>query len=354
MTARTVAEFPLPKERKAPFLIDDASIEAQIASLDREEYLSRPIVFITDKPRPSPSGDSHDYVSYGQYWWPDPSSADGRPFIRRDGDFNHEWMRLGDRAKYLHMLDSVEQLAKLWKARGDQESAARAGEWIRAWFVARETAMTPSFQYSQVRLGHNGDQGSDAGVLDGINLLVLLEALRLLESSAALSPDDVCQVKAWFGRYVTWLETSDNGRAEHSARNNHGTWYLAQVSSILLCLGRVEDAARYCAEDFARIDWQFDADGRQPIELQRADSLSYSQFNLHAQFHLAAIAARVGVDIWHHIAPQGGSLKSGLKFVAPYDVHPERWPFSQKKPLPPGVFTSLLEIGRRQWPGESF
>ncbi len=131
--------------------------------------------------------------------------------------------------------------------------------------------------------------------MDGINLLVLLESLRLLENSAALSPDDVCQVKAWFARYVTWLETSDNGLAEHSARNNHGTWYLAQVSSILLYLGRAEDAARYCAEDFARIDWQFDADGRQPIELQRADGLSYSQFNLHAQFHLADIAAR---SVW--------------------------------------------------------
>ncbi len=32
-----------------------------------------------------PSGDKHDYASMGPYWWPDPNTPDGLPYIRRDG-----------------------------------------------------------------------------------------------------------------------------------------------------------------------------------------------------------------------------------------------------------------------------
>ena len=35
-----------------------------------------------------PSGDKHDYMSFAPYWWPDPSTPDGLPYIRRDGEHN--------------------------------------------------------------------------------------------------------------------------------------------------------------------------------------------------------------------------------------------------------------------------
>ena len=38
-----------------------------------------------------PSGDKHDYMSVGPYWWPDPSKPDGLPYIRRDGEVNPEY-----------------------------------------------------------------------------------------------------------------------------------------------------------------------------------------------------------------------------------------------------------------------
>ena len=37
-----------------------------------------------------PSGDKHDYMSQGPYWWPDPSKPDGKPYIRKDGVKNPE------------------------------------------------------------------------------------------------------------------------------------------------------------------------------------------------------------------------------------------------------------------------
>jgi alginate lyase len=45
---------------------------------------------VMDKKRVPPSGDKHDYVSMGPYWWPDPTKPNGLPYIRRDGERNPE------------------------------------------------------------------------------------------------------------------------------------------------------------------------------------------------------------------------------------------------------------------------
>jgi hypothetical protein len=45
-------------------------------------------VHITDAIAPKSDGSIHDYYSNGDYWWPDPETADGLPYIRRDGESN--------------------------------------------------------------------------------------------------------------------------------------------------------------------------------------------------------------------------------------------------------------------------
>jgi len=48
---------------------------------------------VTDKQKVAPSGDKHDYASYGRYWWPDSSKPNGLPYIRRDGKTNPDSQR---------------------------------------------------------------------------------------------------------------------------------------------------------------------------------------------------------------------------------------------------------------------
>ncbi|MFK5282667.1 alginate lyase family protein, partial [Lacticaseibacillus paracasei] len=38
---------------------------------------------VMNKKQFPPSGDKHDYMSTGPYWWPDPTKPDGLPYIRK-------------------------------------------------------------------------------------------------------------------------------------------------------------------------------------------------------------------------------------------------------------------------------
>ena len=58
---------------------------------DVDKLLTKGPYSVMDKKQVPPSGDKHDYVSQGPYWWPDPTKADGLPYIRKDGLVNPEY-----------------------------------------------------------------------------------------------------------------------------------------------------------------------------------------------------------------------------------------------------------------------
>jgi len=340
-------------ESLRPFLMDLNRLDRERVLADADEWMSARIVTVLDKKGSSPSGDPHDYVSYGRYWWPDPSSSNGLPFIRRDGHSNREQIALGDRLRWGRMVDSVETLAQAWALNGDEQYASRAGDWVRAWFVTPSTRMNPSLDYAQVRMGHNGNLGSNWGLIDVRDIVGLIDALRLLRGSAALSGSDQDQVNRWLADYLDWLVTSENGKLERAAPNNHGTWYLYQTIAIARHLGLEAQARELAREGFARIENQFGPNGSQPLEIVRADGLSYSIFNLEAQFQVAALAAPLGVDLWHYTAPNGASLRRGLEYLSPFNSAPQTWPHRQAKPLDPGFLQHLVNQAAEIWPGST-
>lgn len=50
--------------------------------------LKAPVLHITDVQSPRSTGGPHDYYSNGDYWWPNPDTPDGLPYIQRDGQTN--------------------------------------------------------------------------------------------------------------------------------------------------------------------------------------------------------------------------------------------------------------------------
>ena len=61
--------------------------ESALAELRKkaDEILTKPILRVIDKRLKALSGNNHDYMSMGIYWWPNPDMPDGLPYVRRDG-----------------------------------------------------------------------------------------------------------------------------------------------------------------------------------------------------------------------------------------------------------------------------
>lgn len=333
--------------RTAPYLLDVAR-PAEVELRARvEKAIAAPIVTVVEKSGPSPSGDPHDYVSYARYWWPDPEKGNGLPYIQRDGHHNLAQVAKGDAGRYWELVDVVETLALGWGRWHREDCARRAGDWLRTWLVAPATRMTPSLEYSQIRLGHDYNHGSSSGVLDGRGSARVVDALQLLDDSPALSAADREAIRHWFSDYLAWLTTSRNGRAEHAAPNNHGSWYLVQAIAISRYLGRDDDARRFAEEDRARIAAQFAEDGSQPKELTRTDSLHYSAFNLEAQLQVAILAAPLGVDLWRFQGPKGSGLQKGLAFLRPFNDAPEKWPHHELQKKAAGFLQPVIDLATR-------
>jgi len=102
---------------KSRVISGDKSLRPAMESLrtEADEALKAGHFSVMDKKLPPPSGDKHDYMSFGPYWWPDPKKTHGLPYIRRDGQVNPEARTVEtDRVALGSMTSAVETLALAW------------------------------------------------------------------------------------------------------------------------------------------------------------------------------------------------------------------------------------------------
>jgi hypothetical protein len=292
---------------------------------DADRALKQRPLSVLDKKKPITGADSHDYVSYAPYFWPDPDKPDGLPYVRKDGKRNYELVRQGDAANFRAVMQAVHTLAFGYYFTGDAKYAEHAATLLRAWFLDAKSRMNPNLKHGQAVPG--GVSGRPEGVLEFRDMPQLVDALGLLEASPAWTEADHKAMRAWLGQYYEWLTTSPIGRGEDAATNNHGTWYDVQVTALALYLGKTDDAKRV-AERFGerRIAAQVKPDGSQPRELARADSWHYSSFNLTAMMSMAELSERVGVNLWKYRAADGQSIRTALDYLTPYLDGKQKWP----------------------------
>lgn len=318
---------------KAAVAAGDAALKPALERLrkDAASALKAGPFSVVDNDLVPPSGDKHDYISFGPYWWPDPKKNDGLPYIRRDGEVNPESRSSGSDSPAMgKMVSAVHTLALACYFTGDQRYAQHATELLRAWFLRPATRMNPNLNFGQGIPGRM--DGRATGIIDTAGLPRVVDAVGLLAGSTAWQPADQEGLLAWFAAYLDWLQTSGHGKAESRAGNNHGTWYDVQVTSFALFVGR-DRLARDVIEASRqrRIARQIEPDGRQPAELARTKPFGYSTFNLQAFFTLAAMGENLGVDLWHFQTADGRGLQKALDYLAPYADPERKWPHKDLK-----------------------
>ncbi|CAI0792205.1 poly(beta-D-mannuronate) lyase [Serratia quinivorans] len=294
---------------------------------DADSALQKPLLSVTDKGLTPPSGDKHDYLSLGVYWWPDASKDNGLPWIRRDGQVNPASKNeQSDGVRLAEFTQRVQTLALAGYFSGQRRYSDRAIELIRTWFINPATRMNPNLTYAQGIPGRDNGRGN--GILDGRYFATrIVDSLLLLQQTPGWTPQDESQLRQWFGRYLDWLLHSPAGKQEAAAKNNHGSWYAVQVAGIATWLGRDQVVRDMATLTQQKLDLQLAVNGSQPQELLRTRSFHYSYFNLQALVLMAGLAQRQGIDLWHYRTEQGSSLLAALDFMAPYVDVAQPWPY---------------------------
>lgn len=303
-------------------------------SLEPPTVISKPPVDVTDDP--------HEYASLSPYWWPDPEKPDGRPYIRRDGEFNPERDKF-DLGRLETMSNAVRDLGMAYYFTGEEKYAEKAATMVRVWFIDPATKMNPSLKYAQFVPGYTKPRPS--GIIEGLRFRRVIDGVAMIAGSSHWSENDEQQLEAWFDALTNYLLTSEQGQAESAQANNHGTWSAVQIASYALYVGKDEMARELIEKSFKHfIASQLTSEGMQPEEAVRTLSFHYHRYNLLGLFDLAMLGDRVGLDLWRYQTEDGKSIRLALDYMTPFATQQQPWPHKQIRDI---RYSDMIEIYRR-------
>jgi hypothetical protein len=315
---------------------------------DAERSLTSGTLSVVQKELTPPSGDKHDYMSIAPYWWPNPNTPNGLPYVRRDGEINPERDQTSDRKRLDNIVQAVKTLSLGYFFTGREKYAAQATKLLRVWFLDEATKMNPNLRYAQAIPGRNNGRG--AGIIETHNLRELIDAVGMLNESKSWEQSNQRALQDWFNAYLVWFLESPEGRAEAKAQNNHGSWYDVQVASYALFTGKNELAKKVLNEfPTKRITKQIEPDGRQPRELERTQAWNYSLFNLEALFDAASIADKLGMDLWNYETQDKRGIRKVLDWLLPFATGAKKWSYQQISTWQPEKLAPLLRRAALQY-----
>ena len=289
-----------------------------------EKALSMGRLSVVDKSLTPPSQDKHDYMSLGPYFWPNPKTKDGYPYIRRDGKVNPNALIDSDSPRLVRLTNALETLALAYYYTNNTKYAQRAVEMIQIWFINDTTKMNPHLKYAQ---GIPGTvPGRALGILDGRHFVRILDSITLIENSNLLSSKDLEIIKQWVKDYQNWLLNGEYAYDESHRPNNHGTFYDYQVVGYALYLEQPKKAKELLTNaQYIRLCSHIGSKGQNFHELERTRPLHYSLFDLEAMIGLALYSDHYDdVNFWTFTINQT-SLKKAIDYVVKYKNNRDMW-----------------------------
>ncbi|QDO94943.1 alginate lyase family protein [Formosa sediminum] len=287
---------------------------------------------VMDKSLIPPSGDKHDYLSISRYWWPDPDTKDGLPWIRRDGKTNPDTQTAAvDRKRLALMGKGVYILGLAYYFTEDETYASKAISMLDTWFISPDTRMNPHLNYGQSIPGQPNTR--PFGILDGRSIVQFIpDTINLVSTSVQWTTNHQTQLTTWLTSYLEWLTESSLGIKASELSNNHGSWYKFQVLALARYLGDTPLAKKTIRATKESLDQMLNTEGGQIHELERTRSYFYSCFNLEALTSIAKLADPIAMDVWAFETQHKKSLSLALQYLTPV-VKGETWPHDTLKTI---------------------
>jgi hypothetical protein len=323
----TLAQKKLAIKNKDTFLLPAYNALIEVAN----KLLDYAPVSVMEKKATPPSGDKHDYMSLAPYWWPNPATPNGLPYVRRDGEVNPEVKDYPDKNNMPKVCENIYFLGLAYYYSNNKKYAKHAAKLLQVWFLNKKTKMNPNLNFGQIVKGQNDGRG--AGIIDTRHFIYALDAVSLIKSSKCWTTKNNSDLQKWFNEYLVWLNTSTNGIDELNAKNNHGVFYDAQALAFANFINDKTQALQIIERATKRLDTQMNVDGLFPLELERTTSLHYSVFILNAFFAIANEAQKVNIDFWNKTTVTNKSLTKGFDALQPYITKQKTWTMQQIKPF---------------------
>lgn len=272
------------------------------------------------------SGGKHDFFSEGDYWWPNPKSADS-PYIQRDGMTNPDNF-IDHRKAMIRFSRVMGSLASAYLTSKNERYAAQAFKHARAWFIDSETLMNPHLLYAQAIKGRFTGRG--IGIIDMIQMIEVAQALNVLEKSKSAQPAEFIQYRAWFEKYLNWVTHHKYGIDEMNALNNHGTCWTMQVAGFAR-FTQNDSLLDLCRQRYRtlHLPGQMATDGSFPKELARTKPYGYALFNLDAMVMLCKMLSDKQNNVWEFALEDKRSIRKGISFMHPFVEDKKKWTFKQ-------------------------
>lgn len=327
-----------------------------LAELKRKAdgYLVKESADVTKRKIKAENGDIHEYASMGPYWWPNPNTENGLPYVRRDGEVNPETKEPNG---FGEVFGSVKTLTLAAYYFDEPKYAEKAVKNIRAWYLEPATAMNPSMKYAQFIPGVS--KGRGIGLIDCHGSYEFFDSVALLSAMGMIPETDVTALKEWYDKFTDWMLTTEIGIDEDRQHNNHGTWYDVQIASAALFTGRRILAERTLSLAYERrILKHITAEGKQPYELARTHAIGYSTMNLKALMLIAKLAKKAGCkrDMWHEVREDGSiALKKALDYLSKYATDLTGFEYQEISGAPnTSGCAELLTVASREYPEENY
>ncbi|MGD6778621.1 alginate lyase family protein [Sutcliffiella horikoshii] len=252
----------------------------------------------------------NDYLSYAKYWWPNPESSNGLPYIRKDGEVNPEcYSENSDLNRLETFSNSTFLLALTAYFTGERTYASKARNLVKVWIMDPVTRQNPNFEYAQLIKGANNQRY--AGLVESRRLIYVCEAIKILEHLNYLTSEEVSICKKWYSDLLDWFLTSKQGINARKSKNNIGFWTDLQKVVFAHFCDRQEIANETLSNCvLPRMEEQIDPSGKMDKELERSKPYDYVAFTLLALAELYSVSEKTELSLEAFSENEGSNFQN--------------------------------------------